>query len=395
MSGRALPILVNAFLLAYLLDAGVSLADDVLRLLSGASFLTPVRNAVAGLVALWSLLWLPALWITPRLPAGALLALVGSVLWMSTGGAPLPAVLPLETLGLALSAMQMVIGVLVLLRIRRRMGGASWLFQAESFDGPAFSLRHSALATAAAFFVLIPIGAAYGFLSLATWIEAGTRGFMSVDLSGISLDDRSYVRGDREIRLVAMMHIGEDEAYREIADSFASEATIVLEEGVTDERRLLDSGLSYESAALALGLDQQASLKTYLSEADGTLPPWPVLRHADVDMSDLSPRTVEWLGWVVELLNSEGLVEVLRRVGERNTMHPEELSVIEYDILGLRNEHVLVEIDRALPDYRRVIVPWGALHMPFLEEEVLDRGFDESRREQRRLVSWSTILSAL
>lgn len=395
MRARVLSLLVNAFVLAYALDAGLSLADDILRALTGSSPLVGARISTAGLVAFWSLLWLPLLWITPRLPLGVLSVLIGSVLWIRTGATPLVAFASLEALSLVLSALQLAVATSVLVWIRWRSGEGRWLFESACFEGPFFSLRYSALFSVAIFFVFIPVSIVYAALTLVTWAERGTNGFVTVDFVGISLDDRRYVRDDREIRLVGMMHIGEGEVYRDIVMSFATESTVVLEEGVSDDDSLLEVGLAYEAVAAALGLDQQASLRSYLLNSDGSLPAWPVLRHADVDMSEFSPVTVEWLGWVAALWKGAEPLEVIQRIVDRSAENQEELAVVEGDILDLRNQHLLAEIDRALPDYERVIVPWGALHMPFIESSIIARGFDESHREKRRLVSWITIGAAL
>ena len=89
----------------------------------------------------------------------------------------------------------------------------------------------------------------YAVVLLVTSIEVGTRGFVAFDRAGVTLDDRSYARGDREVRLVGMMHVGEEDSYREVVASFSIPATVVLEEGVTDRSGLLESPLAYDGVA--------------------------------------------------------------------------------------------------------------------------------------------------
>jgi hypothetical protein len=42
-----------------------------------------------------------------------------------------------------------------------------------------------------------------------------------------------------------------------------------------------------------------------------------------------------------------------------------------------------------------VVVPWGALHLPGIEEKVLAWGFAETAREQHPLFAWRTVIAAL
>lgn len=395
MNARLMPFFVSAFVFSYALDAALSLAAEALRVLTGSMLLAGPQAVIAGLVLLWSLMWLPVLWLTPRLPQRLMLVLVGSTLWLGTGATPVVLFVPIGKLALVLSALQFGIAVSALVWIRSRSAGTRWLRVDDWFAGPFFSLRHSAVATAVSVFVFAPLLVGYALYTLATWVEVGTSGFVSADLTGVSLDDRRYVRGDREIRLVGMMHIGEGEAYRAIVESFATEATIVLEEGVSDSKGDLEETLSYERAAQALGLERQASMGSYLADPNGQLPEWPVLQRADLDMSDFSAVTVEWLAWVGRLWDSNAPMDAFRQILSRGSVNEEELRIVQSDILDLRNEHLLAEIDRVLPEYERVIVPWGALHLPFIEAAILERGFDEASRERRRLMSWATLLAAL
>ena len=106
----------------------------------------------------------------------------------------------------------------------------------------------------------------YGALSLSAQIEHFTAGFMSFDWRGIQSTARVYRRGDREVHLVGMMHIGEDEAYRELFESFAGESTVVLEEGVSDAEGVLGEGLFYDVIASRFGLEVQPSFEQLAAE---------------------------------------------------------------------------------------------------------------------------------
>ena len=148
----------------------------------------------------------------------------------------------------------------------------------------------------------------YGAVAVATAIEVVTAGFVHFDLTGVSLGDRHYRRGDREIRLVGMMHIGEPEGYRALVCTFERESTVVLAEGVSDREGRLAAALQYGNVAEALGLAQQQELATYLADAEdpeAEPPEWPVVQHADVDASVFSPDTIATIRWAGEVWAAE------------------------------------------------------------------------------------------
>jgi len=389
-------LLANLFLAAYLLDGALSLVDEVVRAWSGSSLLLGPRNLLAAGVWYAALVVFLALLLTPRIPSLVFLTLVLSTLWLNLGAAPLPLLLQSGTaFGLSAAALQFALGAGAFLWLRRRSGSGAWTEIAAA--QPAFSLRHTLSLAALALLVLAPLGAAYMLVWVATWTQLASNGFVSFDLHGVSVDDRRYARADREIRLVGMMHIGEEAAYGELVRSFVRDSTVVLAEGVSDEKGVLREDLAYEPAAQALGLSSQDDLGRYLAEStpDGKAPEWPVVRHVDLDASEFSPTTIEFLDWAAKVWSSGGVLATLWRIRERPARDPERLRVVWRDIFELRNQHLLTEIDAALEDYERVVVPWGALHLPAIELAVTKDGFVETGATRRRLISWPTIVSAL
>ncbi len=390
--------LTNFVVTGYALDALISLAEELLRALTGSDALMLPRNIMATLVMYALMLSLPALVLTPRLPLSVYAPLVVTGLWLNLGAAPLPLWIPPgAALGISVALIQVGVSVAVFWRIRALTGGHA-LFPADSLDGPEVSLRHSAAVLAGITFLLIPATAAYGVVAVATWMQLGTGGFVRFDLQGVSLDDRRYARDDREIRLVGMMHVGEEDAYRRLVSSFVTESTVVLAEGVSDDEGLVDVPLSYQRTARALGLEEQNDIQEYLTEEAGEAggpPAWPVVRNADVDMSDFAPETRTWLAWVAGVLEAEGPLGALRKIQARLVESSDEFATVQADIFDLRNEVLLGEIETALDEYRRVIVPWGALHLPAIETAIVEQGFDPTGTTSRRLISWLTIASAL
>jgi hypothetical protein len=320
--------------------------------------------------------------------------------WVTLGAAPLALWIPPGPgVDLARCVLQLAAVAVAFAVVRARNGGRGiWLGDAEP-DRPAFAWRHS-LAFAAGLATLGPVVAlGYGALAVATELHVMSHGFVRVGLDGVSLDDRYYERDGREIRLVGMMHIGDPERYRALTRSFARESTIVLAEGVSDEKGRLTSSLQYGKAARAIGLSPQEDLESYLVEgegADAVAPEWPVVRRADIDASQLSPETIETIRWASEVWDAEDLPTALQRIlrGSRE-LGPERSRAFFADVVDRRNEHLIGELERALREYERVVVPWGALHLPGIEQTVLSWGFAETGRVQHRLFAWSTVLSAL
>lgn len=389
----------NALLVGSALDVALSLADEVLRAALGVEALAAPRGAVAGLVALGMLLALPALAATPRLPLAVFGPLALGTLWLSAGAAPLPLAVAPERVGLVGSAIQGALVAAAWLAARRHHRGRRWLFSADSPPAPAFSWRRTLALCGAALALGPPLAVAYLALSIATSLEVLTQGFVRVDLEGIALGDRRYARDGRDVRLVGMMHIGEEGAYRSIVRSFSREDTVVLAEGVRDREGLLRGGLEYGRAAEALGLQPQRDLRSYLVDPDdpGARPPeWPRVREADVDASRFEPETLEWIAWVGTLWASDDLVAALRAIVVRAALQdPEQWQIVQADILDRRDAHLIGEVERALGDFRHVIVPWGALHLPAVERALLGWGFEPLERRERRLASWRTIAAAV
>jgi len=315
---------------------------------------------------------------------------------MMFGALPVPLLVEGRALGSVLCGLQLAFAAIAFLRLRALSGGRSWLLGDEALRRPAFSLRHTLVSSG---FVALG-GAAAVFAYLPLWflgsIQLATDGFVRFDLAGVSLADRRFERGDQEVRLVGMMHIGEREAYRALVDGFSGRSTLVLAEGVTDREHLLRTPPAYEGVARALGLDTQDEIEVYLDEVDGPQPQRrPDVRHADLDLSDFDPDTIAWLGWAGEVWSAESPLAALLALFARYREEPERWAAITQDVLTRRNLHLLEEIRLALTEYEHVIVPWGALHLPFVERRVLEMGFEPTTRSHHPLASWNTIARAL
>ena len=390
----------NSVLALSAADAVVSTLDVLVQAASGVTWLSAPRSALAELALAALALSVPAMLATPRMPISVFVPLTLATFWLTFGAAPLPLWIPSYAgVEAARCLLQLAAVAVAFAVVRARNGGRGiWLGDAEP-DQPAFTWRHS-LVFAAGLATLGPVLVlGYAALSIATEIQVMSHGFVHVGLDGVSLDDRYYQRDGREIRLVGMMHIGDPERYRALTRSFARESTVVLAEGVSDEGGRLASSLHYGKAARAIGLAPQENLESYLVEGEGpdaTASEWPVVRRADIDASQFTPDTIETIRWASAVWEAEDLPTALRRIVEgARELGPERSRAFFADVVDRRNEHLIGELERALGEYERVVVPWGALHLPGIEETVLSWGYVETSRVQHPLFAWSTVVAAL
>ena len=313
--------------------------------------------------------------------------------WLALGAAPLRLSLDdFASFELMTCLIQLAVAGLAFATVYLRAGGRTGLLDSTSEHAPVFApLRFTGLAGGA---VLLgpPLLAAYVVLALTTQIELSTGGFVQIDRHGIHLVESHYQSADREVRLVGMMHVGSGEVYERIFDSFELPATVVLEEGVTDESHLLESQLSYGKLADTLRLVVQEPVSSHFEEKSSD---WPRILHRDMDVSEFSDDTLDFVHKMAILADSlddpEAILEKLRDP----SWLPQNSDSVMHDILTRRNERLLEEIEDALLDYERVVVPWGALHMPWIEHQVQQRGFARTHSKKHLFVDWGRIANAL
>jgi hypothetical protein len=113
-----------------------------------------------------------------------------------------------------------------------------------------------------------------------------------------------------------------------------------------------------------------------------------------VDLAEFDPATLDWLERTSALFAGESAVAALGDAMRLSAEDPDLVETVVEDVFTRRNEHLIGEVDAALDEFERVVVPWGALHLPEIEEALLERGFALDSSQRRRLVSWSTIADA-
>lgn len=212
-------------------------------------------------------------------------------------------------------------------------------------------------------------------------LENMTGGYMTVDTEGMYSVERVFRKGSQEIVLVGMMHIGDRKFYDELLEKYNTPDTAVLKEGVTDRQGLIKEKINYDNVAKQLDLVSQPDLKT-ISETKLAM------IHADIDLSECHPKTIELLNVITKMTAEvESRPQLMQNLlkGDKQIKN-EDLKLVFGDILDKRNKHLLNIVKDSMSNYRRLIIPWGALHLADIEKKIIQLGFHLDRSESISIV---------
>ncbi len=371
---KSLSTLLSLFLALFCADAVVSLLDDTLLLALGRNPLTVPRMVLSGGVLVLSIGGYVAMALVPMIPKRVFLPLV------LFNPAVALALIPLTIYHFAkitqlawwTSVIQVVLGFGVLFWVQRGWK-LRWpaLPEERLYERP-FRWRHLLGFAAANLLVLAPAVGVYLAVCASLAVSHLSGGFLTLNAHGLTARAKTYQRSDgRTVRLVPMMHVGERGFYRKVAESFPTNAVILLE-GVTDRQKLIKHDLNYNRMASSLGLVEQ---REHFGPERGRP------RRADVDVEQFSPATIEFLN-VAARIHSEGFTPGTVRELSANSQTPQDLERLWRDLLTLRNDHLMQEVRSALANGDDVVAPWGAAHMPGLARLVEGAGFQLAKTEE-------------
>ena len=383
----------NAFLVLFALDGCLSLTDDVLSL-QDVTALRGFRNALALGVLFYGVLIALLVPATIHLPLRVFGPPLAMMVWWSLGAVPLGLWIeePLA-LRLTLASAQLAGALAAFAIVRTTLPGGRWLLAAAPPGDWGFRTGR-AFAIAASFgFGVALLALSSALLNGVAALESWTGDFIDIDGEGIHMVDRVYEKDGHQIRLIGMMHIGNEDAYERIFESFAAEGTLVLEEGISDEQDVLTDRAPYDAFSEPLGLARQDDAAAYLEEDVE----WPKLRRSDVDASTFRPETLAYLAGLAEASEAlrdrdfDRVLAILRRP----EMQAPKVAILLEDVVTRRDEHILRALEEARAEYPIVVVPWGALHQRALSRQVASWGYAQ-RSEQRHLaLSWSELADRL
>lgn len=382
---KLLRTVVNGWLAAVALEGVIRLVGGLLELATGLDLVRMLIFPVEAAITVGSLVvWLAVL-LTPRLPIRVVLPPLLVVAWMVVGA------MPVSLLFLAGPGMNLALGTALLGSVAaaelsaRTAGHGRWLLNAEPLGEGFAPTWRRALTWGGSWAVLAPVALVVYAVGSVSWaLSWGTAGFLTMTPSGVSAAHRTYTLGDDTVDLVAMIHVGDEAAYDELFREFPP-GTLVLAEGVSDrENRLTAKGNVYGAAAASLGLSEQRPIDE--------IAPLEV-RRADVDVSDFDPVVLELLDTVFALYanldDPAPWVANYLAFWQRHRQDSEQvLEQVWTDLVVDRNAHLLAELEAARADRDRMVLPWGALHLPGIERELLDDGWTLQSTRRVTLIAW-------
>jgi len=400
-------LFANLFLIIFLVDGAVSFLDEIVSLALSLPALTHLRQVLGEFVLLMAFAVYQSLGIDNRLPKRLFLPLIIFVLLIPISVWVFPAVSGNWVFGL-LAAVGQLLLCLLPVHYLRKSNQTGYLMRREMFQEPFFSLRNTLVFGAVNLVVIPLVSVLLLFATVSSYMQKSTSGFMRLAPKGIYMTEKVYRRDNRAIRLVGMIHMGEKQYYDELVGLGAPGRTLVLAEGVSDDKSLLPNRLDYGKVADYLGLTLQQEkmhFKGRLIDAAELEKPGEQARtfgagspaqvdilRADVDVSSFRPPTIRFLDELGKQMKAtpsvaKGFVASSAWSGKYIT--PEMQKVIVEDILYRRNYEVIRHLKKAVDRYDTIVVPWGALHMPGIEVEVLHQGFVlQQARERMSIDFW-------
>lgn len=400
-------IFANLFLMLFLADGAVSVLDELVSLVSPLPGLSGLRSFLADLAIFTAISLYFCLGIDKRLPKRVFIPMILFVCWFPVSSWFFPHLSDNRTYGLLAATAQIL---LCLLPVRHfgNTNRLSLMLPRKIFDAPFFDLRNTVIFGAANLFV-VPFALLLTVLCSAdSYIRKHSAGFMRLAPDGLRMTEKVYRRDNRTIRLAAMIHVGEKEYYEKVLGEAAPGRTLVLAEGVTDDKHLLRDKPDYGKFAGYLGLTEQqeqmhlsgrpieaAELDEPPPRADGKSPERTDILRGDVDVSSFRPATIRFLNELGRQMKENPSFAkdvMLSDSWSKTYFTPEMQKVIMEDILNRRNKEVIGHLRKAVSRYDTVIVPWGALHMVEIEEEVLSQGFKLQQERERVSIDFRRVL---
>ncbi len=241
--------------------------------------------------------------------------------------------------------------------------------------------------TALAFLVgqlMIPV------LSVPLIIIAGTGGFLGLEGTNVTSIERVYEKNGKTLHLIPMVHIGDEEFYKEISKVDGKVKTLFLLEGVSDRDKLLQN-LDYGNFAKGAGLDLQKD------HFNPTVPE--EFKHnisimmADIDVNQFKPETRDFLKKVFDQMNKKSFFEVMYMSSDK--FSAKESAALIVDLVQKRNAKVLSELKTNEKNFQEIYIPWGAAHMPEIERDILRDGYRPVSSKYRTVISLEKALKKL
>jgi hypothetical protein len=368
MSARYLvAVLLSLCLGLFIADAVVSLIDSSLIFFFDLHLLSLICGFVSFFAMLMAIVIYGLMGLTPMIPKRLFLPL--TLFNLVAGLVLVPFSIysygRIQQVAWGISFCQAILGLSILYWVRGGLKFRWPLVSEDQLGVRGFSWRNLSIFLGVNVFVLLPAIIVYLVVCVALAVNHFSEGFMALRPGGLTVQVRKYVRNDgKTIQLFPMAHVAEADFYQKVSQSFPTNS-IILMEGVTDNRNLLTNKISYKRMATFLGLAEQHE-KFAPSRGE--------MVRADVDVDQFATNTIGLLN-VVMLIHSKGVnaETVLKLI--QYPQPPQFQEQLFDDLVRKRNQHLLEEIHARLSQSENIIVPWGALHMPEIAKEIQKSGF--------------------
>ena len=380
-SGRhLLVILLNLFLALFLASGFVSLMDDSLVLLFGLHLLTVMSGILTFIAMLAAVLVYGLMGLAPMIPKRVFLPvtlfyvaslLVSLFILIYTFDRA-----PQGDWVLSLCQVLLVVGLVWWLQ-----GGVKFrwpIVEDKHLGARSFSWGNLSVFVLVNVLGLLPAIIVSVFFLAALAVDHYSEGFMVLRPNGFSVQVRKYVRNDgKTIELFPMAHVADARFYQKVSQTFPTNS-IILMEGVTDDRNLLTNKISYRRMAKSLGLSEQRQ---------EFVPQRGEMVDADVDVDQFSKNTIDFLNLVM-LVHAKGVTPANVQTLMQYSPPPHLQDEFINDLVHKRNQRVLEEIRLELPETDNLMVPWGVAHMPGIARAIQKSGFRLSETQEYMVIQF-------
>jgi hypothetical protein len=380
-SGRhLLVILLNLFLALFLASGFVSLMDDSLVLLFGLHLLTVMSGILTFIAMLAAVLVYGLMGLAPMIPKRVFLPvtlfyvaslLVSLFILIYTFDRA-----PQGDWVLSLCQVLLVVGLVWWLQ-----GGVKFrwpIVEDKHLGDRSFSWGNLSVFVLVNVLGLLPAVIVSVFFLAALAVDHYSEGFMALRPNGFSVQVRKYVRNDgKTIELFPMAHVADARFYQKVSQTFPTNSMILME-GVTDDRNLLTNKISYRRMAKSLGLSEQRQ---------EFVPQRGEMVDADVDVDQFSKDTIDFLNLVM-LVHAKGVTPANVQTLMQYSPPPHLQDEFINDLVHKRNQRVLEEIRLELPETDNLMVPWGVAHMPGIARAIQKSGFRLSETQEYMVIQF-------
>lgn len=224
-------------------------------------------------------------------------------------------------------------------------------------------------------------------VSVVLMFKASAKGFLTFNMSNITSVEKIYKRDGKTIHLIPMVHVGSEKFYKDASQIDASKPTLILLEGVKDKNNLMND-FSYANNVLDAQADHFRPVAKV--QVDKKLPVSKLsYLVADLDASEFDPQTRKYLNKTLKRMENKSFFEFLS--GDNEISGPAVAANLAVDIIEKRNQKVLSELKKHEAKFETFYIPWGALHMPDIEREIIKQGYKLVQTNERAVFSLQDI----